>query len=82
MRRCTGAGGHVPAAACARGAGEACAAAGGSCELLRDGFYLLSGLSVCLGLLILVMLRRVLPRLEAAMLPLARRGLLRLQGAG
>lgn len=131
---CVGAGPDVPASACAAGgrgaataAGNACTAAGGRCEMLQDGFYLLSGerlggasysgwfhsvpqpvkqmrgrwkkmprwagymhprpaapthahphhtthhyhhpspgMGVCLGLLILLMLRRVLPRLEAS----------------
>lgn len=47
---CVGAGSDVPASACAAGgrgaaasAGNACTAAGGRCEMLRDGFYLLSG---------------------------------------
>lgn len=47
-RQCVGADG-VPAAACSaaggRGVGavNACTAAGGSCEVLRDGFYLIAG---------------------------------------
>lgn len=55
VRRCVGAAGDVPAAACAaaRGAAatdssNACVAAGGSCETLRDGFYILSGAPVFL----------------------------------
>lgn len=126
-RRCVGSRAEIPAAACAAsrglaagGAPNACTVAGGSCVVLRDGFYLLSGagrcwhagpardgchrwycgwlldcalapaampsaahalscphvpplphagVALCAGLLIMLMLRRVLPRLEAA--PLA-----------
>jgi hypothetical protein len=47
VRRCAGA--DVAASACSAAGGRgmaadnACTAAGGSCEVLRDGFYLLAG---------------------------------------
>jgi hypothetical protein len=67
-RRCEG--GKEPGLACARvrvGGREAgaCAAAGGTCVVLRDGFYVLSGLMICVGAAAFLWLRRLLPRLEA-----------------
>lgn len=66
LRKCVGGG---VAAACgpasAGGAADgACVEAGGRCVVGRDGFYVLSALSVALGAGILVWLHRVLPRLE------------------
>ena len=47
------------------GAGGACAAAGGTCVVTHDGYYLLSYAAVALGCGLYVWLARTLPRLEA-----------------
>ena len=67
-RRCEG--GKEPGLACPRvrmGGREAnaCTAAGGKCAVWRDGFYMLSGLMICVGAALFLWLRRLLPRLEA-----------------
>ena len=68
-RRCEG--GSAPdlaALACPRGKGGAagaCAAAGGKCVVVRDGFFLLSYVMIGFGLVLFLWLRRVLPKLEA-----------------
>lgn len=77
-RRCSGRrdlseGGHVewleaacgPASA-AGAADEACTDAGGSCVVVRDGFYVLVAASSVVGLGIGVWMQRALKRLEAA----------------
>ena len=73
-RRCEG--GSAPnlaAIACPHGKGggaagnapDACVAAGGTCVVVRDGFFALSYAMIGVGLLLFLWLRRVLPRLEA-----------------
>jgi MFS transporter, PAT family, solute carrier family 33 (acetyl-CoA transportor), member 1 len=55
---------------CPSGRGQAladnlCTAAGGTCELTRDGFYVLSYCAIAVGILSTAVFGRVLPRLEA-----------------
>ena len=44
---------------------NACVAAGGHCELARDGYYLLSYVMIAFGVLLGLWYRVLLPKLEA-----------------
>jgi hypothetical protein len=66
-RRCVGGGAAAACGPASAGgtADGACLEAGGSCVVARDGFYVLSGVAVAGGAVLLAWIRRVLPRLEA-----------------
>ena len=68
-RRCKGPAPNLAGLGCPAGkgapGGNACAAAGGTCVVVRDGFFLLSYVMIGFGLVLFLWLRRVLPKLEA-----------------